>query len=118
MRDAETMAVALHAAETGHLVLSTLHTLNATETVNRLIGTFPPHQEDQIRSQLSGVMQGIISQRLVIKADRKSTRLNSSHGYISYGVFCLKKKIRSNGRIALIEQDSWTGPPVRARNER
>jgi twitching motility protein PilT len=69
MRDAETMEVALHAAETGHLVLSTLHTLNATETVNRIIGTFPPHQEDQIRMQLAAVMQGIISQRLIVRAD-------------------------------------------------
>jgi twitching motility protein PilT len=65
MRDPETMAVALHAAETGHLVLSTLHTLNATETVNRIIGTFPPHQEQQIRDQLAAVIEGVISQRLV-----------------------------------------------------
>jgi twitching motility protein PilT len=71
MRDAETMSVALHAAETGHLVLSTLHTLNATETVNRIISTFPPHQEEQIRSQLAAVMQGIISQRLVVRGDGK-----------------------------------------------
>jgi twitching motility protein PilT len=71
MRDAETMAVALHAAETGHLVLSTLHTLNATETVNRIISTFPPHQEDQIREQLAAVMQGIVSQRLIVRADGK-----------------------------------------------
>jgi twitching motility protein PilT len=71
MRDAETMEVALHAAETGHLVLSTLHTLNATETVNRIMSTFPPHQEDQIRSQLSAVIQGIVSQRLVVRADGK-----------------------------------------------
>jgi twitching motility protein PilT len=71
MRDAATMEVALHAAETGHLVLSTLHTLNATETVNRVISTFPPHQEDQIRGQLAAVMQGIISQRLVVRADGK-----------------------------------------------
>ena len=65
MRDAETMAVALHAAETGHLVLSTLHTLNATETVNRIIATFPPHQEQQIRDQLAAVLQGVVSQRLI-----------------------------------------------------
>jgi twitching motility protein PilT len=71
MRDAETMEVAVHAAETGHLVLSTLHTLNATETVNRIISTFPPHQEDQIRDQLAAVMQGIVSQRLVVRADGK-----------------------------------------------
>ena len=71
MRDAETMSVAIHAAETGHLVLSTLHTLNAVETVNRIIATFPPHQEQQIRDQLAAVLQGLISQRLVIKADGK-----------------------------------------------
>ena len=71
MRDAETMEVALHAAETGHLVLSTLHTLNVTETVNRIISTFPPHQEEQIRSQLAAVMQGIVCQRLVVRADGK-----------------------------------------------
>src|SRR5438046_1229826 len=65
MRDPETMSVALHAAETGHLVFSTLHTLNAAETVNRIIGTFPPHQEQQIRDQLAAVIQGVISQRLV-----------------------------------------------------
>ncbi|MFQ5828977.1 MAG: type IV pilus twitching motility protein PilT [Candidatus Methylomirabilia bacterium] len=71
MRDVETMTVALHAAETGHLVLSTLHTLNAAETVNRLISTFPPHQEGQIRDQLASVIQGIISQRLVVRANGK-----------------------------------------------
>src|SRR6266571_314457 len=65
MRDPETMSVALHAAETGHLVFSTLHTLNAGETVNRIIGTFPPHQEQQIRDQLAAVIQGVISQRLI-----------------------------------------------------
>jgi twitching motility protein PilT len=65
MRDPETMAVALHSAETGHLVFSTLHTLNATETVNRIIGTFPPHQEQQVRDQLAAVIVGVISQRLI-----------------------------------------------------
>ncbi len=69
MRDPETMAVALHAAETGHLVLSTLHTLNATETVNRIIGTFPPHQEQQIRDQLAAVIVGVVSQRLIPRLD-------------------------------------------------
>jgi twitching motility protein PilT len=71
MRDPETMAVALHAAETGHLVFSTLHTLNAAETVNRIIGTFPPHQEQQIRDQLAAVIAGIVSQRLVVRAGGK-----------------------------------------------
>jgi twitching motility protein PilT len=71
MRDQETMETGLHAAETGHLVLSTLHTLDATETVNRVISMFPPHQEDQIRNQLAAVIQGIVCQRLVVRADGK-----------------------------------------------
>ncbi len=65
MRDPEAMAVALHAAETGHLVLGTLHTLNAAETVNRIVGMFPPYQEQQIRDQLAAVLQGVVSQRLI-----------------------------------------------------
>ncbi|HLC41761.1 MAG TPA: type IV pilus twitching motility protein PilT [Methylomirabilota bacterium] len=69
MRDEETMATAITAAETGHLVLSTMHTLNATETVNRILATFPPHQEGQIRLQLAAVLQGVVSQRLVERAD-------------------------------------------------
>src|SRR5574342_830274 len=71
MRDVETMEVALHAAETGHLVLSTVHTLDAAETINRIISIFPPHQEEQVRGQLAGVLEGIISQRLVVRADGK-----------------------------------------------
>jgi twitching motility protein PilT len=65
MRDAETVAAALSAAETGHLVLSTLHTTNATETVNRIIDFFPSSQHHQIRMTLAGVLKGVISQRLV-----------------------------------------------------
>jgi twitching motility protein PilT len=65
MRDAETVEVALAAAETGHLVLSTLHTIDAAETVNRIVGFFPPHQRDQIRLTLSGTLVGTICQRLV-----------------------------------------------------
>jgi twitching motility protein PilT len=67
MRDPETIAVALHAASTGHLVLSTLHTLDAGETVNRIIGAFPPHQAPQIRDQLASVVVGVVSQRLVVR---------------------------------------------------
>ena len=69
IRDAETMETALHAAETGHLVFSTLHTLNSTETINRVIGLFPPHMQQQTRAMLAGTLKGIISQRLVPKAD-------------------------------------------------
>jgi twitching motility protein PilT len=69
MRDFETISTALTAAETGHLVLSTLHTLDAAETVNRIITVFPPYQQKQVRTQLASVIKGIISQRLVAKAD-------------------------------------------------
>ena len=69
MRDYETIETALLAAETGHLVLSTLHTLDATETVNRIITVFPPHQQKQIRIQLAAVLRAIISMRLLPRAD-------------------------------------------------
>ncbi|TDI13482.1 MAG: type IV pilus twitching motility protein PilT [Acidobacteria bacterium] len=69
MRDYETIETALTAAETGHLVLSTLHTLDATETVNRIISVFPPHQQKQIRLQLAAVIKSIISMRLVPRAN-------------------------------------------------
>lgn len=65
MRDTETVRTALQAAETGHLVLSTLHTVDATETVNRVVDFFPPHQQQQIRLTLAGALRGIICQRLV-----------------------------------------------------
>lgn len=65
MRDAETMATAVTAAETGHLVFSTLHTNNAAQTIDRIIDTFPPDQQGQIRAQLSATLIGIISQRLI-----------------------------------------------------
>jgi len=69
MRDHETVETALLAAETGHLVFSTLHTLDATETVNRIIAVFPPHQQRQVRIQLASVLKGAIAQRLLPRAD-------------------------------------------------
>jgi twitching motility protein PilT len=71
MRDYETIHTALIAAETGHLVLSTLHTMDAPETVNRIISVFPPFQQKQIRLQLASVLRGVISQRLIPRADSK-----------------------------------------------
>ena len=69
MRDHETIETALLAAETGHLVLSTLHTLDATETVNRIISVFPPHQQAHVRLQLASVFRTALSQRLIPRAD-------------------------------------------------
>jgi twitching motility protein PilT len=71
MRDFETIQTALTAAETGHLVLSTLHTVDATETINRIISVFPPYQHKQVRMQLSAVLKSVISMRLLPRADGK-----------------------------------------------
>ena len=65
MRDFETIETALTAAETGHLVMSTLHTIDASETINRIISVFPPHQQKQVRIQLASILKAVISQRLV-----------------------------------------------------
>jgi twitching motility protein PilT len=71
MRDFETIETALTAAETGHLVMSTLHTVDAAETITRIVSVFPPHQQAQIRLQLANIVKGVISQRLVPRADGK-----------------------------------------------
>src|SRR5829696_6556550 len=69
MRDEETVQTALSAAETGHLVLSTLHTVDASESINRIIDFFPPHQQQQARAMIAGTLKGIVSQRLVRTPD-------------------------------------------------
>lgn len=75
MRDQETIETALVAAETGHLVFSTLHTLDAPETISRIIAAFPPHQQDQVRTQLARVLRAAVSQRLLPRADGKGRAL-------------------------------------------
>ena len=71
MRDLETISTAITAAETGHLVMATLHTSSAPTTIDRIIDVFPPHQQSQIRIQLANVLQGIVSQRLFVQSDSK-----------------------------------------------
>ncbi len=71
MRDLETISTAITAAETGHLVLSTLHTIGAAATIDRIIDVFPPHQQQQIRVQLAMVLEAVISQQLIPRADKK-----------------------------------------------
>lgn len=71
MRDQETIATAITAAETGHLVLSTLHTIGAAQTIDRIIDVFPPHQQQQIRVQLANMLRGVISQQLLPRCDVK-----------------------------------------------
>jgi len=70
IRDADTMSTALAAADTGHFVLTTLHTMNAIETISRIISFFPPHQHSQIRLLLAGTLQAIVCQRLLVRSDR------------------------------------------------
>jgi twitching motility protein PilT len=70
MRDLETISTALTAAETGHLVFSTLHTTGAAKTIDRIIDVFPPHQQGQVRTQLSLILKGVISQQLLLTQDQ------------------------------------------------
>ena len=69
MRDEETVRTALAAAETGHLVLSTVHTVDATESINRMLDFFPPHQQQQARAMIAGTLKGVVSQRLIPSVD-------------------------------------------------
>lgn len=71
MRDQETIGTAITAAETGHLVLSTLHTIGAAQTIDRIIDVFPPHQQQQIRVQLANILKGVVSQQLLPRCDIK-----------------------------------------------
>ncbi len=71
MRDMETIEIAMMAAETGHLVMSTLHTVDAAEAVNRIVTAFPPHQREQARYQFANLFKGVVSQRLIARADGK-----------------------------------------------
>jgi twitching motility protein PilT len=71
MRDIETVEIALKAAETGHLVMSTLHTVDAPESLNRVVSLFPAHQHGHVRMQLANLLRGVVSQRLIPRADGK-----------------------------------------------
>ena len=104
MRDFETIETALLAAETGHLVFSTLHTLDATETINRIIAVFPPHHQQQVRIQLAGVLKAVISQRLIPKADGTgrvpAVEVMVSTGYIRDCIVDPEKTYLIRGAIA------------------
>ncbi len=85
MRDYETIETALMAAETGHLVLSTLHTLDATETITRIVSCFPSHQQKSVRIQLAGILKGVISMRLV-RAAKGAGRVPAVEVMVSTGL--------------------------------
>ncbi len=105
MRDYETIETAIHAAETGHLVFSTLHTLDASETINRVISVFPPHHQKQIRIQLSQVLKAVISQRLVPRADGQG-RVPAVEVLIATETVkaCIEDKDRTKGLKDVIAQ--------------
>ncbi len=131
MRDLETIETALTAAETGHLVMSTLHTLDATETINRIISAFPPYQQKQVRLQLGSVLKAVISQRLVPRADGRgrvaaievllaTTRVREliedkdrtkeipdaiAQGHLSYGMQTFDQSLMSHLKAGLISYE-------------
>ncbi|MFB3851535.1 MAG: type IV pilus twitching motility protein PilT [Acidobacteriota bacterium] len=105
MRDYETIETALLAAETGHLVLSTLHTLDATETITRVISVFPPHQQKQIRLQLASVLKAVVSLRLMPRADGKG-RVPAAEVMINTATIqdCIENKEKTKMIKDFIEQ--------------
>jgi twitching motility protein PilT len=131
MRDLETIETALLAAETGHLVMSTLHTTDATETIQRVVAVFPPHQQQQVRLQLGSVLKAVVSQRLVPKAEgvgvvpaveilRNTSRIREliedkertkeiydaiSSGYVSYGMQTFDQSLMALLKENLITYD-------------
>jgi twitching motility protein PilT len=105
LRDLDTISVALTAAETGHLVLSTLHTVGAAKTINRLVDVFPPHQQQQVKIQLASVLNGIVSQQLVPTSDGKS-RVCAAETMIS--TTAIQNMIRE-GKTYQIESALQTG---------
>lgn len=101
IRDLETMQIALTAADTGHMVFATIHTTNATETIQRVLSMYPPHQHDEIRILLSEVLGGIISLRLLPTKDGKG-RVPAAEVLVNTGA--IKEYIRDKDKLSLVEQ--------------
>jgi twitching motility protein PilT len=100
MRDLETIETALTAAETGHLVLSTLHTTDATETITRVVTAFPPHQQKSIRIQLAGILRAVVSMRLVRSSNGGAGRVPAAEVLISTGT--VRDYIANEEKTAMI----------------
>ena len=109
MRDFETISVAITAAETGHLVLSTLHTIGAASTVDRVIDVFPPHQQQQIRIQLSNVLEAVISQQLVPTADGKGRVAAFEVMHANHAVRNLIREGKSHQLMSVIQTNRKMG---------
>jgi len=109
MRDFETISVAITAAETGHLVLSTLHTLGAASTVDRIIDVFPPHQQQQIRVQFANVLEAVVSQQLIPRADGKGRIAAFEVLHANYAVRNLIRESKSHQLISVMQTNRKLG---------
>jgi len=109
MRDLETISIAITAAETGHLVLSTLHTTGAVNTIDRIIDVFPPHQQQQIRIQLAGVLQAIISQQLIQKYDNNGRVAAFEVLHINQAVKNLIREQKTHQILSIMQTNKRTG---------
>ena len=103
MRDFETISVAITAAETGHLVLSTLHTIGAASTVDRIIDVFPPHQQQQIRVQFANVLEAVISQQLIPRADGQGRVAAFEVLHANYAVRNMIRESKSHQLISVMQ---------------
>ena len=109
MRDLESISIAVTAAETGHLVLSTLHTIGAAKTIDRLIDVFPPEQQSQIRTQLSMALRSVISQRLLPAADGKGRVAAFEMMFVNAAVANLIREGRTANIVQIIETGAGAG---------
>ncbi|GAA5482936.1 type IV pilus twitching motility protein PilT [Haloferula sargassicola] len=109
LRDLETIRIALTAAETGHLVLATLHTVDAPQTIDRLVDVFPPEQQQQIITQLAGVLEGVISQRLIPRADGEGRVLASEVMRATHGIRACIRERKIEQLVGLMEISSREG---------
>lgn len=109
MRDLETIAIAVTAAETGHLVLSTLHTTGAVSTIDRVIDVFPPHQQQQIRIQLAAVLQSVISQQLIPTIDGKGRVAAFEILHINQAVRNLIREQKSHQILSIMQTNRKMG---------
>ena len=109
MRDFETISVAVTAAETGHLVLSTLHTIGAASTVDRVIDVFPPHQQQQIRVQLANVLEAVVSQQLIPTADESGRVAAFEILHANYAVRNLIREGKTHQLLSVMQTNRKMG---------
>ena len=109
MRDLETIATAITAAETGHLVFATLHTQDAPQTIDRIIDVFPPHQQQQVRVQLSTTLQGVVTQQLIPTSDGQGRVVASEVMVATPGI----RNLIREGKVHQIYSAMQAGRPLR-----